>query len=149
MYCIAFFLSYRVIVGCFSVQQKSKLETHDNSLINLKGCSSTTCNFGFNIVNVLFIILKDAIELGVVFIGSENHGYSVRECVPKGTRGNKWKCGVIVETPDRQFVFMCEQERDQREWVEALKTVISKPMMPQDYTSKMYHSLLVVLIKYK
>uniref|UniRef100_A0A8C2ICY4 ArfGAP with dual PH domains 2 n=1 Tax=Cyprinus carpio TaxID=7962 RepID=A0A8C2ICY4_CYPCA len=64
----------------------------------------------------------DAIELGVVFIGSENHGYSVRECVPKGTRGNKWKCGVIVETPDRQFVFMCEQERDQREWVEALKT---------------------------
>lgn len=87
-------------------------------------------------MNVLFIILKDAIELGVVFIGSENHGYSVRECVPKGTRGNKWKCGVIVETPDRQFVFMCEQERDQREWVEALKTVISKPMMPQDYTSK-------------
>lgn len=81
-------------------------------------------------------MLKDAIELGVVFIGSENHGYSVRECVPKGTRGNKWKCGVIVETPDRQFVFMCEQERDQREWVEALKTVISKPMMPQDYTSK-------------
>ncbi|XP_016339606.1 arf-GAP with dual PH domain-containing protein 2-like isoform X2 [Sinocyclocheilus anshuiensis] len=78
----------------------------------------------------------DAIELGVVFIGSENHGYSVRECVPKGTRGNKWKCGVIVETPDRQFVFMCEQERDQREWVEALKTVISKPMMPQDYTTE-------------
>uniref|UniRef100_A0A8C1Y8Y0 ArfGAP with dual PH domains 2 n=1 Tax=Cyprinus carpio TaxID=7962 RepID=A0A8C1Y8Y0_CYPCA len=74
----------------------------------------------------------DAIELGVVFIGSENHGYSVRECVPKGTRGNKWKCGVIVETPDRQFVFMCEQERDQREWVEALKTVISKPMMPRN-----------------
>uniref|UniRef100_A0A8C1DQN8 ArfGAP with dual PH domains 2 n=2 Tax=Cyprinus carpio TaxID=7962 RepID=A0A8C1DQN8_CYPCA len=81
-------------------------------------------------------VLKDAIELGVVFIGPENHGYSVRECVPKGTRGNKWKCGVIVETPDRQFVFMCEQERDQREWVEALKTIISKPMMPQDYTSK-------------
>uniref|UniRef100_A0A8C1JFN1 ArfGAP with dual PH domains 2 n=1 Tax=Cyprinus carpio TaxID=7962 RepID=A0A8C1JFN1_CYPCA len=78
----------------------------------------------------------DAIELGVVFIGPENHGYSVRECVPKGTRGNKWKCGVIVETPDRQFVFMCEQERDQREWVEALKTIISKPMMPQDYTTE-------------
>ncbi|XP_051570929.1 arf-GAP with dual PH domain-containing protein 2-like isoform X2 [Myxocyprinus asiaticus] len=78
----------------------------------------------------------DAIELGVVFIGSENHGYSVRECVPKGTRGNKWKCGVIVETPDRQFIFMCEQERDQKEWVEALKKVISKPMLPQDYTTE-------------
>uniref|UniRef100_A0A671PV68 Arf-GAP with dual PH domain-containing protein 2-like n=1 Tax=Sinocyclocheilus anshuiensis TaxID=1608454 RepID=A0A671PV68_9TELE len=80
--------------------------------------------------------------LSLLFIGSESHGYSVRECVPKGTRGNKWKCGVIVETPDRQFVFMCEQERDQREWVEALKTVISKPMMPQDYTSKIITLLI-------
>ncbi len=60
----------------------------------------------------------------------------------KGREGNKWKCGVIVETPDRQFVFMCEQERDQREWVEALKTVIAKPMMPQDYTSKIITLLI-------
>lgn len=82
------------------------------------------------------IILKDAVELGVIFIGTENHGYSVSECMPKGTRGNKWKCGMAVETPDRQFVFMCEQERERKEWVDALRQVISKPMLPQDYTSK-------------
>ncbi|KAL6457150.1 hypothetical protein MHYP_G00341130 [Metynnis hypsauchen] len=78
----------------------------------------------------------DAVELGVIFIGTENHGYSVGKCVPKGTRGNKWKCGVLMETPDRQFVFMCEQEREQNEWLEALRQVISKPMLPQDYTTE-------------
>ncbi|XP_064842962.1 arf-GAP with dual PH domain-containing protein 1-like isoform X3 [Oncorhynchus masou masou] len=78
----------------------------------------------------------DAEELGVVFIGTETNGYSVSECIPKRTRGNRWRCGVTVDTPDRQFVFMCEQEREQREWVEALREVISKPMQPQDYTSK-------------
>ncbi|XP_066530752.1 arf-GAP with dual PH domain-containing protein 2 isoform X2 [Hoplias malabaricus] len=76
----------------------------------------------------------DPVELGVIFIGTENHGYSVGECVPKGTRGNKWKCGMTMETPDRQFVFMCEQERERNEWLEALRQVISKPMLPQDYT---------------
>lgn len=75
-------------------------------------------------------------ELGVIFIGTENHGYSVSEYMPRGTRGNKWKCGMAVETPDRQFVFMCEQERERKEWVDALRQVISKPMLPQDYTSK-------------
>ncbi|XP_036409085.1 arf-GAP with dual PH domain-containing protein 2 [Megalops cyprinoides] len=78
----------------------------------------------------------DAMELGAVFIGTENHGYSVRESEPRGARGNRWKCGVTVETPDRQFVFMCEQERDQREWVEAFRQVISKPMLPQDYNTE-------------
>uniref|UniRef100_A0AAQ5YM77 ArfGAP with dual PH domains 2 n=1 Tax=Amphiprion ocellaris TaxID=80972 RepID=A0AAQ5YM77_AMPOC len=78
----------------------------------------------------------DAEELGVIFIGTESNGYSVKECVPKHARGNKWTCGVSVETPERQFVFMCEQEREQREWLEALRKVMSRPMAPQDYTSE-------------
>ncbi|XP_067472233.1 arf-GAP with dual PH domain-containing protein 2 isoform X1 [Thunnus thynnus] len=76
----------------------------------------------------------DAEELGVIFIGTENSGYSVKECVPKHTRGNKWNYGVSVETPERQFVFMCEQEREQKEWLNALRQVLSRPMAPQDYT---------------
>ncbi|XP_042361630.1 arf-GAP with dual PH domain-containing protein 2 isoform X1 [Plectropomus leopardus] len=76
----------------------------------------------------------DAEELGVIFIGTEKKGYSVRECVPKHARGNKWKCGVMVETPERQFVFMCEQQREQREWLDVLRQVLSRPMAPQDYT---------------
>ncbi|KAJ8251646.1 hypothetical protein GJAV_G00223610 [Gymnothorax javanicus] len=78
----------------------------------------------------------DAVELGVVFIGTEEHGYSVHESEPKGARGNKWNFGVTVETPGRQFVFMCEQEREQKEWVAAFRQVISQPMLPQDYTTE-------------
>ncbi|KAJ8363502.1 hypothetical protein SKAU_G00123330 [Synaphobranchus kaupii] len=78
----------------------------------------------------------DAEELGAVFLGPESDGYSVRESQPRGTRGNKWKCGVTVETPDRQFVFMCEQELEQREWLEAFRLVISQPMTPQHYSTE-------------
>lgn len=75
----------------------------------------------------------DAEELGVVFIGTESKGYSVKECNPKHARGNKWNHGLLVETPERQFVFMCEREREQREWLDALRQVLSRPMSPQDY----------------
>ncbi|XP_008327907.1 arf-GAP with dual PH domain-containing protein 2 [Cynoglossus semilaevis] len=75
----------------------------------------------------------DAKELGVIFIGTNSNGYTVTECVPKHTRGNKWKCGILMGTPERQFVFMCEQERERREWLQALKEVLSRPMAPQDY----------------
>nr|XP_020472098.1 arf-GAP with dual PH domain-containing protein 2-like [Monopterus albus] len=78
----------------------------------------------------------DAEELGVIFIGTERNGYSVRECVPKYARGNKWKFGIMVETPERQFVFMCEQERERNEWLGTLKQVLSRPMAPQDYTTE-------------
>ncbi|KAF3700271.1 Arf-GAP with dual PH domain-containing protein 2 Centaurin-alpha-2 [Channa argus] len=80
----------------------------------------------------------DAEELGAIFIGTESNGYSVRECVPKNARGNKWTCGVMLVTPERQFVFMCEQEREQKEWLGALKQILFRPMAPQDYTSKQF-----------
>ncbi|XP_072560909.1 arf-GAP with dual PH domain-containing protein 2 isoform X2 [Paramormyrops kingsleyae] len=78
----------------------------------------------------------DAVELGAVFIGPETLGYSAAKIAPRGTRGNRWKFGVTMETPDRQFVFMCEREREQGEWLEALKVIISKPMLPQDYATE-------------
>lgn len=84
----------------------------------------------------MLFLLQDAEELGGIFIGTESKGYSVKECVPTNARGNKWKCGLTVETPERQFVFMCEQVKEQKEWLEALKKVLSRPMSPQDYTSK-------------
>lgn len=80
--------------------------------------------------------MQDAEELGVIFIGTESKGYSVKEYVPKHARGNKWKYGVMVVTPERQFVFMCEQEKEQREWLQVLRQVLQRPMAPQDYASK-------------
>lgn len=80
--------------------------------------------------------MQDAEELGVIFIGTESKGYSVKECDPLNTRGNKWKYGVVVTTPERQFVFMCELEQERKEWLWVLRGVLRRPMAPQDYTSK-------------
>ncbi|KAM4585291.1 arf-GAP with dual PH domain-containing protein 2-like isoform 1-T1 [Odontesthes bonariensis] len=78
----------------------------------------------------------DATELGAVFIGTENHGYSVSESSGRSTRGGRWHCGITLETPGRQFVFMCEQMQEQREWMEAFRRVISQPMTPEDYANE-------------
>ncbi|XP_034046987.1 arf-GAP with dual PH domain-containing protein 2 [Thalassophryne amazonica] len=75
----------------------------------------------------------DAEELGAIFIGTESKGYSVKECVPKNARGNKWMCGIVLQTPERQFVFMCQHKTEQREWLDALSQVLARPMTPQDY----------------
>lgn len=78
----------------------------------------------------------DATELGAVFIGSENHSYSVSERSGKGARGCRWHCGITLHTPDRQFVFMCEQEQEQKEWLDAFRKVISQPMTAEDYENE-------------
>ncbi|MGH0157124.1 UNVERIFIED_CONTAM: hypothetical protein FKN15_032960 [Acipenser sinensis] len=80
----------------------------------------------------------DAVEKGAIFIGNEEHGYKVTNILPQGIRRNRWKCGITVETPERQFIFTCENEREHREWMEALNQVISKPMSPQDYTTGLF-----------
>ncbi|XP_037546503.1 arf-GAP with dual PH domain-containing protein 2-like [Nematolebias whitei] len=78
----------------------------------------------------------DATDLGSVFIGSENHGYLVSESCSRSTRSGRWHCGITLETPGRQFVFMCEQEEERREWMEAFRAVISQPMTPEDYANE-------------
>ncbi|XP_039880566.1 arf-GAP with dual PH domain-containing protein 2-like isoform X2 [Simochromis diagramma] len=78
----------------------------------------------------------DATELGAVFIGTESHGYSVSETSSRNARGSRWRCGISLETPERQFVFMCEQEQEQSEWIMAFRKVISQPMTPEDYSNE-------------
>ncbi|KAM7009468.1 arf-GAP with dual PH domain-containing protein 2-like isoform 2-T2 [Tautogolabrus adspersus] len=78
----------------------------------------------------------DATELGAVFIGTGGHSYSVSEFSGRSSRGGRWHCGITLQTPDRQFVFMCEMEQEQREWLEAFTKVISKPMTPEDYSNE-------------
>ncbi|XP_044044955.1 arf-GAP with dual PH domain-containing protein 1-like isoform X3 [Siniperca chuatsi] len=78
----------------------------------------------------------DATERGAVFIGTESHSYSVSESSGRSTRGGRWHFGITLQTPDREFVFMCEQEQEQKEWVEAFRKVISQPMTPEDYANE-------------
>ncbi|KAM7146306.1 arf-GAP with dual PH domain-containing protein 2 isoform 3-T5 [Macrochelys suwanniensis] len=70
----------------------------------------------------------DAFELGRVFIGSKEQGYEVQAGLPRGVRGKRWNAGLTIVTPHRKFVFVCENEREQKEWTAALNEVISQPV---------------------
>ncbi|KAI9545739.1 hypothetical protein NQZ68_034509 [Dissostichus eleginoides] len=78
----------------------------------------------------------DATELGAVFIGTESHSYSASESSGRSSRGGRWNCGIMLQTPDRQYVFMCEQHQEQKEWLEAFRKIISQPMTPEDYANE-------------
>ncbi|XP_067914650.1 arf-GAP with dual PH domain-containing protein 2 isoform X3 [Heterodontus francisci] len=77
----------------------------------------------------------DAYAQGEVFIGHSEYGYNVTEGLPPGVKGNKWNLGITIETPERKFVFTCENNQDRKEWIMAFKEVIFKPMSTQDYTA--------------
>ncbi|XP_049628249.1 arf-GAP with dual PH domain-containing protein 2 isoform X3 [Suncus etruscus] len=72
----------------------------------------------------------DAFEQGQVFLGSKEQGYEVHEDLPKGIRGNRWKAGLTVITPERRFVLTCPSEKEQREWLESFRDVLSRPLTP-------------------
>ncbi|CAL9693435.1 unnamed protein product [Knipowitschia caucasica] len=78
----------------------------------------------------------DAHELGAIFIGMDSNNYAVEDCTSKFPRGNKWKCGVTLDTPERQYLFMCQEEKEQKEWLSALRQVLLRPMAPQDYATE-------------
>nr|XP_006125291.1 arf-GAP with dual PH domain-containing protein 2 isoform X1 [Pelodiscus sinensis]XP_025041486.1 arf-GAP with dual PH domain-containing protein 2 isoform X1 [Pelodiscus sinensis] len=69
----------------------------------------------------------DAFELGHVFIGHKEQGYEVQADLPRGVSGKKWKAGLTIVTPHRKFVCVCENDREQKEWLAALNVVISQP----------------------
>nr|KAF6454538.1 ArfGAP with dual PH domains 2 [Rousettus aegyptiacus] len=72
----------------------------------------------------------DAFEQGQVFLGSKEQGYEVYEDLPKGIRGNRWKAGLTIITPERRFIFTCPSEKEQREWLESFRDVLSRPLTP-------------------
>uniref|UniRef100_F7HLF3 ArfGAP with dual PH domains 1 n=1 Tax=Macaca mulatta TaxID=9544 RepID=F7HLF3_MACMU len=75
----------------------------------------------------------DAFARGEVFIGSKESGYTVLHGFPPSTQGHHWPHGITIVTPDRKFLFACETESDQREWVAAFQKAVDRPMLPQEY----------------
>lgn len=75
----------------------------------------------------------DAFARGEVFIGSKESGYTVLEGLPPSTQGHHWPHGITIVTPDRKFLFTCETEAEQQEWVQAFQKVVARPMLPQEY----------------
>nr|XP_010964640.1 arf-GAP with dual PH domain-containing protein 1 [Camelus bactrianus] len=77
--------------------------------------------------------LQDAFARGEVFIGSRESGYTVLDGLPPSTQGHHWPHGITIVTPERRFLLACETESEQRAWMEALRTVVDRPMLPQEY----------------
>lgn len=83
------------------------------------------------------VCFQDAFAKGEVFLGNKDHGYSVSAGLPAGTHCNgAWQHGITIKTPDRCFLFTCETEGDQQEWLKHFSDVMSIQMSPQEYTSK-------------
>lgn len=85
----------------------------------------------------LSLCCQDAYARGEVFIGCEENGYTVLPGLPTNTQGYHWQFGITIVTPDRKFLFACETEEDQKDWIAAFQTVIHRPMLPQEYAGKL------------
>ncbi|XP_053112704.1 arf-GAP with dual PH domain-containing protein 1-like isoform X4 [Hemicordylus capensis] len=84
----------------------------------------------------------DAFAKGEVFIGSGEHGYSIKQGLPSGTQGSfTWQYGITIVTPDRDYLLTCESESDQQEWISAFSHVTEQPMTPQEYAIEAYFKL--------
>ncbi|KAA0725422.1 Arf-GAP with dual PH domain-containing protein 1 [Triplophysa tibetana] len=81
---------------------------------------------------------RDAYARGEVFIGSKENSYTVVPGLPPSIQGYHWKYGITIETPERKFLFACETEPEQKDWIAALQRVVNRPMMPQEYAGRFY-----------
>ncbi|XP_018618887.1 arf-GAP with dual PH domain-containing protein 1-like isoform X1 [Scleropages formosus] len=75
----------------------------------------------------------DAYARGEVFIGSKENSYTVLPGLPPSTQGHRWPFGITIVTPDRKFLFTCETEEEQMDWIAAFQRVINRLMLPQEY----------------
>ncbi|CAJ1075068.1 arf-GAP with dual PH domain-containing protein 1-like isoform X2 [Xyrichtys novacula] len=81
---------------------------------------------------------QDAYARGEVFIGCKDNKYTVLSGLPANTQGYHWQFGITIVTPDRKFLFACETEEDQKDWIAAFQSVINRPMLPQEYAVEAY-----------
>ncbi|XP_056143777.1 arf-GAP with dual PH domain-containing protein 1-like [Lampris incognitus] len=80
----------------------------------------------------------DAYARGEVFIGGKENGYVVLAGLPSSIQGHRWPFGVTIVTPDRKFLFACETEAEQRDWMAAFQRVVDRQMLPQEYAVEAY-----------
>ncbi|KAJ8363198.1 hypothetical protein SKAU_G00120290 [Synaphobranchus kaupii] len=77
----------------------------------------------------------DAFAKGEVFLGHRGHGYSACPGLPSGTHCNgAWQHGITIVTPERSFLFTCESESEQQDWLNHFNVVIGTTMTPQEYS---------------
>uniref|UniRef100_A0A3B4AS85 PH domain-containing protein n=1 Tax=Periophthalmus magnuspinnatus TaxID=409849 RepID=A0A3B4AS85_9GOBI len=80
----------------------------------------------------------DAYARGEVFVGSKDNNYSLVPHFPPGIQGNHWQFGITIVTPDRMFLMACENEKEHRDWINAIENVMDRPMLPHEYAVEAY-----------
>ncbi|CAN9505684.1 unnamed protein product [Ophioblennius macclurei] len=80
----------------------------------------------------------DAYARGEVFIGCKENYYTVFPGFPPTIQSSHWQFGITIVTPERKFLFACETEKDQKDWIDAFQAVIDRPMLPQEYAVEAY-----------
>lgn len=93
------------------------------------------------------LLSQDAYARGEVFIGSKENSYTVLPGLPPSTQGYHWNHGITIVTPDRKFLFACETEAEQKDWITAFQRVINRPMRPQEYAGKSVRCIIQVYSK--
>jgi len=84
---------------------------------------------------------QDASARGELFLGSEADGYrAAAGLAPPGlapVQGHHaWPFGITVVTPERTYLFACESQEEQRDWLAGFHRAIRRPMLPQEYAGK-------------
>ncbi|KAG7252149.1 hypothetical protein CRUP_003462 [Coryphaenoides rupestris] len=77
---------------------------------------------------------QDASARGELFLGSEADGYGVTAGPGAPVQGHHtWPFVITVVTPDRMYLFACETQEEQRDWLAAFHRAVRRPMLPQEY----------------
>ncbi|KAG7258318.1 hypothetical protein CRUP_022921 [Coryphaenoides rupestris] len=76
----------------------------------------------------------DASARGELFLGSEADGYGVTAGPGAPVQGHHtWPFVITVVTPDRTYLFACETQEEQRDWLAAFHRAVRRPILPQEY----------------
>ncbi|XP_030638097.1 arf-GAP with dual PH domain-containing protein 1 [Chanos chanos] len=77
----------------------------------------------------------DAFAKGEVYLGHRDLGYSASPGLPAGIHSNGlWQHGITILTPERSYVFTCETESEQQDWLKHFNDVMDTQMSPQEYS---------------
>lgn len=71
---------------------------------------------------------QSAFAKGEIFIGSSEDGYSVESKAPDSWKKVPTNFPLTLNTPDRSFVFCAASEEERTEWIDAISTIIQRPV---------------------
>ena len=75
----------------------------------------------------------DAFPKGEIFIGPDDKGYKAESGLPEDIKDPG--CSFTLRTPNRNFHFSAEGDREQKDWLDVVKRVIRTPLAPQETSS--------------